>query len=55
MDFETTEEIEVPEKLIDQVIGQDGAVEIIKRQPNRRGTFYSLATPGQVRACSVRA
>ena len=29
--FDTTESIEVPERLIDQVIGQEHAVEVVKK------------------------
>ena len=35
-DVSTTEEIEVPENLIDQVIGQDHAVEIVKTAAKQR-------------------
>jgi len=31
IEFETTEEVPVPERLIDQVIGQERAVEIVKQ------------------------
>ena len=31
LNFKTTKEIKVPEKLVDQVIGQDESVEIIKK------------------------
>ena len=40
-DFETTEKIAVPEKLIDQIIGQDKAVEIIKKLQNKSAMSFS--------------
>ncbi len=46
MDFETTEEIEVPEKLIDQVIGQDHAVEIIKKAAKQKRNVLLIGEPG---------
>ncbi len=46
MDFKTTEEIEVPEKLIDQVIGQDHAVEIIKKAAKQKRNVLLIGEPG---------
>jgi Lon-like ATP-dependent protease len=46
MDFETTEEIEVPEKLIDQVMGQDSAVEIIKKAAKQKRHILLIGDPG---------
>jgi Lon-like ATP-dependent protease len=46
LDFETTEEIEVPEKLIDQVIGQDNAVEIIKKAAKQKRHILLIGDPG---------
>ncbi|MCW1305117.1 MAG: hypothetical protein OH354_05080 [Candidatus Parvarchaeota archaeon] len=34
--FKTTEELEVPKRLVDQVIGQDNAIEIIKKAATQR-------------------
>lgn len=45
-DFETTEDIEVPDRLIDQVIGQDQAVEIIKLAANQRRFVMLMGKPG---------
>jgi Lon-like ATP-dependent protease len=44
--FETTEEIDVPEKLIDQVIGQDEAVDIIRLAANQRRFVMLMGQPG---------
>lgn len=46
MEFRTTEEIEVPEKLIDQVIGQDKAVEIIKKAAKQKRHVLLIGEPG---------
>ncbi len=46
LNFKTTEEIKVPEKLIDQVIGQDKAVEIIKKAARRRRHVLLIGEPG---------
>ncbi len=45
-DFETTNEIKVPEKLIDQVIGQDKAVDIIKKAAKQRRNVLLIGEPG---------
>jgi len=46
MDFETTAEIQVPEKIIDQVIGQDSAVEIIKKAARQKRHILLIGDPG---------
>lgn len=46
MDFQTTEEIKVPEKLIDQVIGQDHAVEVIKTAAKQKRHVLLIGEPG---------
>ncbi|WP_297512898.1 ATP-dependent protease LonB [Thermococcus sp.] len=46
VEFETTEEIKVPEKLIDQVIGQDHAVEVIKTAATQRRHVLLIGEPG---------
>ena len=45
-DVSTTEEIEVPENLIDQVIGQDHAVEIVKTAAKQRRNILLIGDPG---------
>ncbi len=44
--FKTTEEIEVPERIIDQVIGQDEAVEIMKKAAEQRRHVLLIGPPG---------
>ncbi len=46
MDFKTTEEIPVPKRLIDQVIGQDKAVEIVKQAAVQRRHVLLVGPPG---------
>ncbi|RLI92040.1 MAG: ATP-dependent protease LonB [Candidatus Altiarchaeales archaeon] len=45
-DFETTDQIEVPKRLIDQVIGQDRAVDIIKKAAKQRRNVLLIGEPG---------
>jgi len=44
--FKATEEIKIPERIIDQVIGQDKAVEIIKKAAKQRRNVLLLGLPG---------
>ncbi len=44
--FNTTDDIKVPDKLIDQVIGQDRAVEIIKKAAIQRRNVLLVGQPG---------
>ncbi len=46
VDFKTTEEIKVPEKLIDQVIGQEHAVEVIRTAANQKRHVLLIGEPG---------
>lgn len=46
VEFETTEEVEIPEKLIDQVIGQDHAVEVIKTAAKQKRHVLLIGEPG---------
>ena len=45
-DIETTEEVEVPENLIDQVIGQDEGVEVIKKAAKQGRNVLLIGKPG---------
>jgi len=36
--FETTADVKIPPQLVDQVIGQDEAVTVIRKAANRNGT-----------------
>jgi len=44
--FKSTSEIKVPEKLIDQIIGQDEAVEVMKKAAKQRRHVLLIGEPG---------
>ncbi len=44
--FKSTAEVSVPEKLIDQVIGQDSAVDIIKKAARQKRHVLLIGAPG---------
>ncbi len=46
LNFKTTADITVPEKLIDQVIGQDEAIEVIKKASIQRRHVLLIGEPG---------
>lgn len=46
MNFKTTEDIKVPEKIVNQVLGQDEAVEIIKKAAKQRRHVFLIGEPG---------
>ncbi|MGV8175411.1 MAG: ATP-dependent protease LonB [Methanothrix sp.] len=46
IDFKDTSSIAVPENLIDQVIGQDEAVEVIKKAASQRRHVMLIGSPG---------
>src|SRR3990167_11396844 len=46
LNFTTTKSIKVPIKLIDQVIGQDQAINIIKKVANQRRHVLLIGEPG---------
>lgn len=45
-DFETTADIRIPEKLADQVIGQESAVEVIKKAAEQKRHVMLIGDPG---------
>ncbi|MDD4776635.1 MAG: ATP-binding protein, partial [Syntrophomonas sp.] len=46
IDFSDTSSITVPENLVDQVIGQDDAVEVIKKAARQRRHVMLIGSPG---------
>jgi Lon-like ATP-dependent protease len=45
-DFESTADIKIPERLADQVIGQDAAVEVIKKAAEQKRHVMLIGEPG---------
>jgi Lon-like ATP-dependent protease len=45
-EFETTEQIQIPGKLIDQVIGQDKAVDLVRKAAKQRRNILLIGEPG---------
>ena len=52
--FNTTADIEIPEKLADQVIGQDSAVEVIKKAAEQRRHVMLIGEPGTGKSMLAR-
>ena len=53
--FKTTKEITVPENLIDQVIGQDKTVEIVKKAAEQKRHVMLIGDPGTGKSMVARA
>ena len=54
-DFKSTEEIKVPELLLDQVIGQDKAVEIVRKAAQQKRHVMLIGDPGTGKSMVARA
>jgi len=55
LDFESTKDVSVPEKLIDQVIGQDHAVEAIKKAAVQKRHVMLIGSPGTGKSMLAKA
>jgi Lon-like ATP-dependent protease len=55
LEFKTTADIEVPTKLIDQVIGQEHAVEVIKKAASQRRHVMMIGVPGTGKSMLAKA
>ncbi|MCX8195160.1 MAG: ATP-dependent protease LonB [Candidatus Micrarchaeota archaeon] len=53
--FKTTEEIPIPSRLIDQVIGQDEAVKIVKKAAAQRRNVLMIGSPGTGKSMLAQA
>jgi ATP-dependent Lon protease len=55
INFKTTEEIKVPERLLDQVIGQDQCVKIVKKAAEQKRHVMLIGDPGTGKSMVARA
>ncbi len=54
-DYRTTAEIKIPEKLVDQVIGQEEAVEVIKKAAEQKRHVMLIGDPGTGKSMLARS
>jgi Lon-like ATP-dependent protease len=55
LDIQSTADIEVPGQLVDQVIGQDHAVEVIRKAANQRRHVMMIGIPGTGKSMLAKA
>src|SRR2546425_9953794 len=54
-DFRSTAEIKIPERLVDQVIGQESAVEVIRKASEQKRHVLLIGAPGTGKSTLARA
>jgi Lon-like ATP-dependent protease len=54
-DFETSADIEIPKRLVDQVIGQDEAVQVIKKAAEQKRHVILIGDPGTGKSMLARS
>jgi len=55
LEIDSTEEIEVPDRLVDQVIGQDHARDVIKKAAKQRRHVMMIGSPGTGKSMLAKA
>src|SRR3989337_1153315 len=55
LEFRSTAEVKIPEKLVEQVIGQEGAVEVIKKTSEQRRHVMLIGAPGTGKSMLARS
>src|SRR5881628_1278203 len=54
-EFSTTAEVAIPDKLIDQVIGQERAVEVVRKAAEQRRHVMLIGDPGTGKSMLARS